>query len=169
MRKHATKKAARAQRAAQHTEHEHMRYADDGGQQPAEKVTAPVTDQQITGTMPEFMQAMDFACEVGRAEGRVLGLHDGLRLPRNHGEARAKQQLPTVGMILSEVFKEVRSAITKHGPMHGGHEAYAVIKEELDEYFDEVRADRSKQASARTELLQVAAMAVRAILDTNPR
>lgn len=69
--------------------------------------------------------------------------------------------------VLKEVHHEVHRAEEKHAPMNSAHEAYAVIREEVDEYWDEVKADRGYQASARTELIQIAAMAVRAVLNTH--
>lgn len=70
--------------------------------------------------------------------------------------------------ILREVHLEVHKAQQKHEPMNSAHEAYAVLKEEVDEYWAEVKADRGYQLSARNELIQIAAMAIRAINDTDP-
>lgn len=44
-----------------------------------------------------------------------------------------------------------------------GHEGYAIIKEELDELWDEVKADNKELALK--EAVQVAAMAIRFIVD----
>lgn len=46
---------------------------------------------------------------------------------------------------------------------HSGHEGYAVIKEELEELWDAVKADDSAQA--RREVVQIAAMALRYLTD----
>ena len=70
-----------------------------------------------------------------------------------------------VDQILAQVRAEVLRAVKKHRPIAGPHEGYAVILEELDELWDEVKPDRGKSDSARTEALQVAAMGVRYILD----
>ena len=69
--------------------------------------------------------------------------------------------------VLIEVSDELQTARQGHMPMHSAHEAYAVILEEVDELWDEVkkkRKDRNLQAM-RAELIQVAAMAVRAVVD----
>ena len=46
-----------------------------------------------------------------------------------------------------------------------GHEAYAVIREELEEYWEHVKADTYMTPGAKKELIQIAAMCVRAIED----
>jgi len=53
---------------------------------------------------------------------------------------------------------EIERARDKFPPFHSQHEAYAVILEELDEFWDCVRADKD----GKHELIQVAAMAVAA-------
>jgi hypothetical protein len=69
--------------------------------------------------------------------------------------------------FLHEVEWELIRATSKHGPMNSLHEAYAVIKEELDETWDEikVKSENRDLAKVRGELTQVAAMAIRAIYD----
>lgn len=68
---------------------------------------------------------------------------------------------------LAEVEDELRSATAKYGPMASPHEGYAVILEELDELWEEVRKrpDRRDPARMREEAVQVAAMAVRFMRD----
>lgn len=67
--------------------------------------------------------------------------------------------------LAEEAGRELRRAQEKHGPMHGAHEGYAVILEELDELWDEVKAQKPDVAKMRKEALQVAAMALRFIHD----
>ena len=66
-----------------------------------------------------------------------------------------------------EVADEVRRATELHGSMQSAHEEYAVILEELDEFWDEVKKKRENRdrCAMRKELIQVAAMAIRAICD----
>ncbi len=69
--------------------------------------------------------------------------------------------------FLDLVDREVRRARQKHPRLNSAHEAYAVILEELDEYWEEVRkrkADRNNFSSLM-ELVQIAAMANRAAED----
>ncbi len=66
-------------------------------------------------------------------------------------------------LVIDEVREELRRAITKHHPMQSAHEGYAVILEELDELWQEVK--HGTPENARKEALQVAAMAIRFIID----
>jgi hypothetical protein len=67
--------------------------------------------------------------------------------------------------LLDELSQELLKAQEKHAKMHGPHEGYAVILEELDELWDEVRAQRPDKERMTKEALQVAAMGLRFILD----
>ena len=66
---------------------------------------------------------------------------------------------------INGVTLELSRAVQKHGSMHGPHEGYAVILEELDEVWDIARMKRKNrdEAQLRKELIQVATMAVKAI------
>jgi hypothetical protein len=68
---------------------------------------------------------------------------------------------------LAEVAVELMDARSIHEPLNSHHEAYAVILEELEEYWEEVRKRRAERdpARLREELIQIAAMAVRAAVD----
>ena len=67
----------------------------------------------------------------------------------------------------AEAAAELFRAMDKHAPMHSLHEGWAVIFEELDELWDEVRAWQpdSDMAKARKEAIQIAAMALRLVHD----
>lgn len=69
--------------------------------------------------------------------------------------------------ISRETAKEFSRATALHEPMNSAHEAYAVILEELDEFWEEVRKKESERnfGTMRKELIQVATMAIRAIYD----
>lgn len=72
-----------------------------------------------------------------------------------------------VDAVTTEVLHEVMRAMGKFPPFNSAHEGYAVLLEEVDELWDEVKKnqkvrDRSKM---RLEALQCAAMAVRFVLD----
>ena len=73
--------------------------------------------------------------------------------------------------IVQQILREVTRANGMFPPMNSPHEAEAVIREEFDEYWDEVKAhnmfkNRDTRPRQREELIQLAAMAVRAIYDT---
>ncbi|MCW4027351.1 MAG: hypothetical protein NWE76_07720 [Candidatus Bathyarchaeota archaeon] len=65
--------------------------------------------------------------------------------------------------IADDVVAEVRRAEMKFPPFNTPHEGYAIIKEELDELWEEIRKqyDVRTKEKMRKEALQVAAMAVR--------
>lgn len=68
-----------------------------------------------------------------------------------------------VALLLEDVRQELATAIERHGPMASCHEGYAVILEELDELWEEVRKKSSQrdQAAMRLECIQIAAMALK--------
>ena len=68
--------------------------------------------------------------------------------------------------IFSEVKDELNIAIKKHHKsFNSPHEGYAVIKEELDELWDEVKSQQCDRHQLHYEAVQVAAMAIRFIRD----
>lgn len=60
---------------------------------------------------------------------------------------------------------EVKRAMDLHPSIKNPHEAYAVILEELDEFWGEVKRVRHNKELMRLELLHIAAMACRASVD----
>jgi hypothetical protein len=89
------------------------------------------------------------------------------------GEAREKvadfvdgfETKPPLG-FLEMVRAELTKARHKHStPIHNAHEAFAVIYEELDEFWDEVRAQKHDKEKMLKELIQTAAMCYRAVED----
>lgn len=74
--------------------------------------------------------------------------------------------------IFSDLVEKIQSnlnlACEKFPPLHSHHETYAVIKEELDEYFEQVRRikpDFTPEEKLRHELEDIASMAIRGIID----
>ena len=86
-----------------------------------------------------------------------------------------------IPILLDEVGEELERAEkihptsdpsnpTRETPTKTPHGGYAVILEELDEYWEEVKKfnlpkGRDTRANMRTELIQIAAMALRTIRD----
>lgn len=66
---------------------------------------------------------------------------------------------------------ELARARAKHAPIHSAHEGYAVILEELDEFWHEVLKKRESRdvVAMYSELVQVAAMAQRVAEDVIER
>jgi len=66
-------------------------------------------------------------------------------------------------IILAEVTAELRRAMNLNPKFNSAHEGYAVVLEEVDELWEEVKHnDRDKQYQ---ECIQVAAMALRFLYD----
>lgn len=72
---------------------------------------------------------------------------------------------------IQEIQNELSHAIHLHPPLASLHEAYAVILEELDELWDQVRAypNHHDPKKVRKELVQIGAMALRALRDLDAR
>ena len=67
--------------------------------------------------------------------------------------------------VIDAVEKEFLDAIEKFDAFNSGHEGYAVIKEELDELWEEIKNKNCKQPELFSEAKQVAAMAIRFMID----
>jgi hypothetical protein len=70
--------------------------------------------------------------------------------------------------VAAEALAELRRATSIHQKgFTSAHEGYAVILEELDELWDEVKLNGNKRdiTNLRKEAIQVAAMAMRFVLD----
>jgi hypothetical protein len=60
---------------------------------------------------------------------------------------------------------ELDRARQQHPPIHSAHEGYAVLLEEVEEFWLGVKAQQPDPAAMRAELLQIAAMAARVATD----
>jgi hypothetical protein len=68
-----------------------------------------------------------------------------------------------VDAAMDRVLTEFESATAKFGPFKSRHEGFAVLQEEVDELWQEVK--HGDQAAALMEAVQVAAMALRFVVD----
>lgn len=64
---------------------------------------------------------------------------------------------------LAAVEKECLTACVRYPEFNSAHEGYAVLLEEVDDLWDEVK--KRDPAAMRTEAIQVAAMALRFLVD----
>ena len=83
---------------------------------------------------------------------------------------RRVKKTARVQRLADTVRDEVLRAMGLHAPLNSTHEAYAVLLEEVDELWDEIKKRRALRDddAMRTEAIQVAAMAMRLVLDTLP-
>lgn len=64
------------------------------------------------------------------------------------------------------IEKELHRANSTFPSFHSPHEGYAVIKEELDELWDEIKSIKiGKSDAMKEEIIQVGAMALKFFLD----
>lgn len=72
-------------------------------------------------------------------------------------------QIAEVARFLADVRDEYNQATKKHGMFNSAHEGWAVLFEEVDELWDEVRKKRSNRdpRAMRGECVQIAAMALK--------
>jgi len=70
-------------------------------------------------------------------------------------------------IILFTVEEEYLQASKKYPKFNSTHEGYAVIKEEVDELWDLVKANKGLKGNSelKKEAIQIAAMAIRFIED----
>jgi hypothetical protein len=75
--------------------------------------------------------------------------------------------LKTINIVLEDVMDELLAASAKFGAFNSAHEGFAVLKEEVDELWEEVRAKQGGRNpdALRKEAIQVAAMACRFVVD----
>jgi hypothetical protein len=68
-----------------------------------------------------------------------------------------------LGDAAAGAYHEAEQASLKWPPMNSAHEAFAILKEEVDELWDHVKTNQKKRdlSAMRNEALQVAAMALR--------
>lgn len=70
-------------------------------------------------------------------------------------------------VALLEIDAEAQRASAKFPPFNSAHEGYAVLLEEVDELWQHVKVKQGRRdcAAMRAEAIQVAAMALRFVVD----
>lgn len=80
---------------------------------------------------------------------------------------RSRQE--QIEAALAEVRAELMRAEAKHGlEFASPHEGHSVIREELEELWEHVRADTGRTPKAGHEAAQVAAMAIKYMINFDP-
>lgn len=69
--------------------------------------------------------------------------------------------------VVDDVIDEHAAATAAYGPFRSAHEAYAILLEEVDELWTEVKRKQTERdrTAMRREAVQVAAMAIRFAVD----
>lgn len=67
--------------------------------------------------------------------------------------------------LASALVLEYRRARTLHPGFHSAHEGWAVLKEEMDELWDEIRKKNSDPVLMAEEAVQIGAMALKFLVD----
>jgi hypothetical protein len=73
----------------------------------------------------------------------------------------------TLDQALAMVDQEVKRATTAFPPYNSAHEGFGVLLEEVDELWDHVKTNQKRRDIdlMRTEAIQVAAVALRFVID----
>jgi hypothetical protein len=80
-------------------------------------------------------------------------------------ETRHNKLARAIHKVSDAVEVELYVATERYGSFNSAHEGYAVILEELDELWDEVKRRDKSIPRMRAEAIQVAAMAMRFVMD----
>ena len=70
-----------------------------------------------------------------------------------------KSILTNASLIDKDIRDEMEESVLKYGAFHSFHEAYGVLKEEVDELWDEIKIREHDYDKIYQEAIQVAAMA----------
>jgi len=98
---------------------------------------------------------------------QLAGLKEGSysrARPQSNGR-RVNGQVSELQFAVSSIVEEYLRASKKFGAMASAHEGYAVILEELDELWDEIKNQIQDKEAIRSEAIQVGAMALRFLVD----
>ena len=79
-----------------------------------------------------------------------------------------KEEIKEVTKLFDEIFKEVNKILPKFAPYNSSHEAYGVLLEEMDEFWEAVKmgkfevdeGGRTRNKAMNDEIIQVAAVAI---------
>lgn len=79
------------------------------------------------------------------------------------GKINEEKILPLIENLMLEYIY----AVEEHGPFNSSHEGYAIMLEEMDELWDEIKKKKEKRdkENMKKEALQIAAMGLRFAYD----
>jgi len=122
-------------------------------------------EQAVRGEPFDANQAQDIFEKLLEAEEYIRVLEEHLQFDPGGSDRMQAPAQARGGALAQEVCAEVERARGLHAQMHSAHEGYAVLKEEVDELWDEIKKKVPDKAATRKEALQVAAMGLRFVLD----
>ena len=73
--------------------------------------------------------------------------------------------LENADVALPQIRAELERAVRKFGAFHSAHEGYAVLLEEVDELWDEIKRQKPDYQEMHNEAMHVATMALRFMVD----
>lgn len=97
-----------------------------------------------------------------------MSISEALRTLTGEWMTRAEANMRVLtDEAIDDVESELNSAVSNYPQMASPHEGFAILKEEVDELWDEVKKKPSQRSKAmmRKEACQVAAMAIRFMID----
>lgn len=83
-----------------------------------------------------------------------------IMLDKDSGNAGKENNIP---IMVNDVLDEISRATATYGRFNSMHEGYAILKEEVEEAWIEIKANNQKKALA--EMKQVAAMALKFLIE----
>lgn len=93
-----------------------------------------------------------------------------LKLAKNNGsftQVLDDFRVTNIGKSIKTIIAEYNHTIIKHAPFHSSYEGWALIKQKVDELWEEIKKEEnsdSKEAMMK-EAAQIGAMAMRFIID----
>lgn len=135
----------------------------------AVRVLSSLNDEQLAAIMTNFPKLADVTFIPAEL---LISINRALAYPISDSTTTLPPSPPPVDRVVissicAQVSDEVWRASIRHKPLNSAHEAFAVILEELEEFKAEVwkKTEDRTAADMRKELIQTAAMCVRAIND----
>lgn len=113
-------------------------------------------------------KAMCELCGEPMPKGEEMFKFHGNSGPCPKPQLTAAQKLePVIDKMLTEMKIELMAAMEKFPKFNSAHEGFAVLKEEVDELWDEVKTNQSMRNPnhMQKEALQVSAMGLRFAID----
>lgn len=100
-----------------------------------------------------------------KAKKKYPSFESDTEMPQGTETPAAYSQFMT--SVIDDVQDEIHRAVSIHGHIPTLHTAYGLLMEEVDEFWDEVKkkAENRTKLQIREELVQIAAIACRAVYD----